>query len=424
MASSVAQIEPCRTVQAKFRSHAWAIAVFTLFGGILVAMRWKTIVMALAALLGARAAPADDLRDQISAAQSAGDYRTAAKLYRQLIAEGVDTPEVRSNLGIALHMSGNNRDAVEQFTMALREKPALISANLFAGLAYIDLGEAQRALPLLEKARHLDPQSPAPLLALGKALVALRDFSRSNDNYRKAAQLNPGLADAWYGAGVTDRSQAEQLLKKAVRGTSPTGKEALEKEANGLLARALEELTRAVQLAPESARQHLILAESLSEAGRLVDSIPEFEAAMKLDPGSQAACLGLATAFWRQRQFADAQPLLQRVLTSAPQDPEANAMLADILEHDGDRESAVRHARIALAGNPDLFQPHVVLGRVYLAEGKPQPAIAELRQVAAADPDGSYHFLLFRAYKLAGDEPDARTALAEFERLRQKRSQH
>ena len=37
---------------------------------------------------------------------------------------------------------------------------------------------------------------------------------------------------------------------------------------------------------------------------------------------------------------------------------------------------------MALAGNPDLMQAHVVLGRIYLAEQQPKLAIAELRQVA------------------------------------------
>jgi tetratricopeptide (TPR) repeat protein len=387
-------------------------------------MRWRALVVALAAL-SAMIAPAmaDDLAAQIRAAQSAGDYQQAAKLYRQLIAEGTDSPEIRSNLGISLHLAGSNREALDQFTIALHQNSSLISANLFAGLTEVDLGKPKEALPLLDKARELDPASPAPLLGLGKAYVALRDFGAANQSYVKAAALNPRLAEAWYGVGITDRSLAEQRLNKAARGGPSVDKQALEGEAKDLLDRALQGLTRAVELDPGSARHHLILAESFSEAGRLVDAIPEFETAIKLDSKSEAACLGLATAYWRQRQFPNALPLLKRVLASSPKDPEANAMLADILEHDGDRDAASRHARVALAGNPDLLQAHVVLGRVYLAEQQPEQAITELRQIAGADPDGSYHFLLFRAYKQVGNEDAARAALAEFERLRHKDAQ-
>ena len=106
-----------------------------------------------------------------------------------------------------------------------------------------------------------------------------------------------------------------------------------------------------------SARRHLILAESFSEAGRLVDAIPEFQAAIQLDSTSEAACLGLATAYWRQRQFPDALPLLKRVLAASPRDPEANAMLADILEHDGDQDAAGMHARMARPATPTFFRP-------------------------------------------------------------------
>ena len=77
---------------------------------------------------------------------------------------------------------------------------------------------------------------------------------------------------------------------------------------------------------------------------------------------------------------------VKAVLASSPKDPEANAMLADILEHDGERAAARQHARMALAGNPDLLQAHVVLGRIYLAEQQPKLAIAELRQSPAPTP--------------------------------------
>jgi tetratricopeptide (TPR) repeat protein len=255
---------------------------------------------------------------------------------------------------------------------------------------------------------------------LGKTYVALRDYGLANESYFKATQLDPRLAEAWYGVGITDRSLAEQRLNKAARGGPSVDQQALQKAAKDLLDRALEALKRAIELDPTSARPHLILAESFSEAGRLVDAIPEFEAAIKQDSNLDAAYLGLATAYWRQGQFQDSLPLLKRVLASSPQDPEANAMLADILEHDGQGAAAKQHAGIALAGNPDLMQAHVVLGRIYLAEKHPKLAIAELQKILAADPDGSYHFLLFRAYKEAGDEKSARAALADFQRLRHK----
>src|SRR5581483_4030038 len=146
-----------------------------------------------------------------------GHYAEAAKLYLQLISAGSDTPEIRSNCGVMLHLAGKNHEAMEQFRLALRSNPDLAGANLFAGLSEFDLGELENALVYLKKAEELDPGKPAPLLALGKLYVAERDYSRANALYAKAANLDPNLAEAWYGVGVTDRSMAEELLNQAAR---------------------------------------------------------------------------------------------------------------------------------------------------------------------------------------------------------------
>ena len=92
--------------------------------------------------------------------------------------------------------------------------------------------------------------------------------------------------------------------------------------------------------------------------------------------------------------------------------------MADILEHKGDDAGAIQYAEIALEGNPNLIETRIVLARVYLAKQEPKLAIAELRKVISADPDGSYHFLLYRAYRQAGDEEAAKAAMAEFQQLR------
>ncbi len=185
-----------------------------------------------------------------------------------------------------------------------------------------------------------------------------------------------------------------------------------------MLDQAVQALTRAAELEPNSARTHLLMAESLSDAGRLADAIPEYQAAMKLDPGLDAAYLGLATEYWKRNQFDDALPLLKHVLLKSPSDPEANGIIADILEHNGDVNQAETSAETALRGNPDLIQTRVVLARVYLAKQQPQRAITELRKVISADPDGSYHFLLYRAYRAIGDHQAAAKALAEFQQIR------
>ena len=162
------------------------------------------------------------------------------------------------------------------------------------------------------------------------------------------------------------------------------------------------------------------MAESLADRNKFAEALPEYQAAIRLDPALDAAYLGVATEFWKQGQFDEALPNLERVLKHSPRDPEANGMMADILQHRGDNQAAERHAAIALHGNPDLIETHVVLARVYLAKEQAGLAINELKGVINADPDGTYHFLLYRAYKMAGDEASSRKAMAEFQQIRRR----
>ena len=353
------------------------------------------------------------LADEIRVAQSAGNYDRAARLYFQLIAAGNDSAEVRSNCGIMLHLAGKNRQALEQFRVALRRNPALAGANLFAGLAEFDLGDFRASLPYLQRARELDSNRPTPLLALAKVHLALREYSTANDCYTKASAMDSSLTEAWFGMGVTDRSMADELLNKAVRNGQanvPTVKDKVQR----LLDAALQTLSRAIELEPNSARTHLLMAEALSDEGKLAEAVPEYQTAMKLDPALDAAYLGLASGYWKERQFDQALPLLEHVLARSPKDPEANGIMADIAEHNGDHTAAEREAAVALAGNPNLIQTRLVLARVYLAEHRPKLAVNELTKIASADPDGSYHFLLYRAYRESGDEATAKSAMAEY----------
>ncbi len=371
------------------------------------------IVAVLFFLLVRAGAAQEDLADQIRSAQASGDYAKAATLYQQLIARGDDTPEIRSNCGIMLHLAGKDQEALIQFRKALALKPAMAGTNLFAGEAEFDSGHPREALAFLQKAHALAPGDPTPLLVLAKAQVALRDFAEANQNYTKATDLDPKLAEAWYGVGITCRSLAEQKLNRMARGD-----ESQKGDARKLLDQALLALKRAVELDPNSARSHLITAESLRDSGNLAGAVDEYQTALRLDPHMEAAYLGLATGYWKTRQFEDALPPLKHVLASSPKDPEANGIMADILEHDGDYSQARRCAETALAGNPDLIETRVVLTRIDLATSHPERAVLDIQSVLGADRDGGYHFLLYRAYQQLGKEQEAKTALEEFRKRR------
>ncbi len=353
----------------------------------------------------------NDLAEKIRSAQQNEDFALAAKLYGQLIASGVDAPEVRSNYGVMLYLSHQNKQALEQLQTALRYNPNLTSANLFAGLTESELGRWREALPYLSRAERADPNNEAIPLAAAKAYVALRDYQSANAQYRKTAELNPKSAEAWYGVGVTYRSLAEQKLNQAARGGTP-GNTA---EAKQLLDQASVALNHAIELDPSSARAHLILAESMRDAGDFLKSLEEYQKTIKLDPQMEAAYLGLATGYWKMREFEEALPRLKHVLANSPDDPEANGIMADILEQSGDHANAKHYAEAALRGNPDLIYTRVVLARIYLAQQQPKLAIEELQRVASADLDGTYHYLLYRAYLQAGNKQQAQAALAKFQ---------
>ena len=343
-------------------------------------------------------------------AQARGDYRGAADAWRKVVDTQPDSPEARSNFGVALHLAGDDAEALKQFRRALRQQPGLTAANLFAGVALVNLGRPREAVDYLARARSADASGIAPRLALGRAYVALREFDRANSSYKEAAALDPRNAEAWFGVGITYRRMADAQLRKS--GGTPS------LESKTLLAEALQALTRAVELEPRSERVHLILGEALRDAGKLLDSVQEYEIALRLHPDSVAAYLGIASAYWKSGETDSVLPPLRKVLEFSPSDPEANGIMADMLARKGDYNAAIQHAMVALAGNPGLAHVRTVLAKAYLAEGRADLAVPLLQRAGSDGADGNDYFLLYRAYKQLGRDVEAKAALAKFKQFR------
>ena len=353
-------------------------------------------------------AATDDASQRLRQLQAAGDYTGAAAIYREQLAANPESAELHSNLGLMLHMSGDENGALLEFQQAIRRNPKLVAPTLFSGIALLRLGRPAEAIPYLNRACLADRGSVAPVLARAQAYVALRRFAAANRDYAEVVAQEPSNAEGWFGVGITYRSMAEAAFQSSPH--SPEGRKHLES--------ALTALQRAGALDPKSERVHLILGESLRDAGKLMDAVEEYKKAIAIRPDSPAVHLGLATTYWKAGEIDRVLAPLQRTLELAPRDPDANCIMADLLVRQGDYSAARKYAEIALSENPDLGHVRLVMGKILLSENRPDLAIAELKAAAKSEATGSSYYLLYRAYKQTGDGAAAAAALREFTRIR------
>jgi tetratricopeptide (TPR) repeat protein len=366
------------------------------------------------------------LAREAASAQTRGDYQSAASLYQQLLQAGQDSPELHSNLGVMLYLTGNDRGAIEQFHIALARKPELLASNLFSGLSLVRLGRPRDALAFLKKAEEEQPNALAPLLAIGRANVAVKDIQSAREAYRRATELNPNSAEAWYGRGITSRELADQMLNQASHGGQRADLAKGSPQA-GAARKDLDEaetsMSRAIALDPNGIHTHLILGEAFRVSGEAEKSIGEYQAAIKGKPNSVAAYLGLANTYWKFDRYDEAMTALKKVLSLSPADPEANGIMAYLLVSENKLKQAEPLAQRALAGRPDLLFVHAALAKIYLAQGELSKALPELEAAAPGDEDGSYHYLLFQTLRKLGRAQEAAAALQvsqqESKRVRQ-----
>lgn len=116
-----------------------------------------SIVLSCAAAV-AQTHPSSNLESLLAEAQRAqtsGDYRAAARAYRQAVALRPDLPELWSNLGLMQYECHEHPEAEEAFRRSLAINKFLFVPNLFLGLDLLELKRPRDALAYLLTAEKL-----------------------------------------------------------------------------------------------------------------------------------------------------------------------------------------------------------------------------------------------------------------------------
>ncbi len=131
--------------------------------------------------------------------------------------------------GLEKYKAGNFKEAITDFTQAIRLSPNVAEVYIARGNAYFDQGDKQAALKDYNQGLRINPNYAAAYVERGNARDDLGDRKGAIEDYNKAIQLNADLAEAYDNRAVThirmgDKEAAIADLQKAAQLYQQQGK--------------------------------------------------------------------------------------------------------------------------------------------------------------------------------------------------------
>lgn len=226
-------------------------------------------VLLLLACAAAIAQPADPAERTKQARELviAGRAEEAVPIFEDLVQASPNDAGLRMSLCIAQFKAGRFRDSIAQAEAALRLQPGMLTARLFLGASYLELGDPGRAAEPLQKVVAAQPKERNAQLMLAEAMRSLNRYEEAAEHFRAAIALMPENAKAWYGLG---------------------------RSLEALSGQALDELE---QTAPDCAYRHALTAEALLRQRRYGSALHHYRDALARDAGLRGVHAGLATLY-------------------------------------------------------------------------------------------------------------------------------
>jgi predicted Zn-dependent protease len=130
-----------------------------------------------------------------------GKFQQAIVVYRELNGAVPNNPGLKLNLGMALHLAGKKREAIQELEEAVKLDPHMAPAWLFLGTTRLQLGEPSAALKPLRTVLQLRPDQHQARQMLADALFSLDRLEQARTEYQRIATEDSQNAPAWYGLG-------------------------------------------------------------------------------------------------------------------------------------------------------------------------------------------------------------------------------
>jgi TolB-like protein/Tfp pilus assembly protein PilF len=227
------------------------------------------------------------------------------------------------------------------------------------------------------------------------------DLEKSMVYFQLAIEMDPTFAPAFVGLA----SASDDL------GTVTIGAPPAETRA-----KAISAVRKALELEPDLAEAHVLLAHLQQEQWHWADAEAEYRRALELSPNDADAHIGLASWLTCHGRTDEALAWARR---GRELDPLAvsGADIAWILFHARRYDEAIRELRSALAVQPDNTDALLYLGFALVANNQAGDAIPVLEKSISISKGGPAAIgVLIRAYAHAGRRSDALRVLADLQK--------
>jgi tetratricopeptide (TPR) repeat protein len=358
-----------------------------------------------------------------------GHYAQAEDALQEAIAGAPALIEPRLSLGDAYLAEGKFESAQTAYQGAAKVSPHDVRANLALAKLYLGTGEFAKSIEAAgnisaeKRTRELLPTLAADYLGLQQPEKAGVEIQAMLQVAEKEPDLVPELSEFFLAHG--DFKNSQQLLSLAQEKQSATDRFLVDlartQAGLGQLEEAQKTLESVLERTPESldalvaagqvAKQQLdwaASAEAFSLAAKLAPEQPDIlyglasaqlygnqpasalKTAQKLHslvPDDLHSIYLLALALFGVKNWEEAKPYAEQVLSAHPDDREMNLILADIAFNDEHNLLAARkHAEICLKQNPEDPGALYYLGVIRKMEGDVSGAIQSLSKSVAGSP--------------------------------------
>ncbi len=355
----------------------------------------------------------------------AGDAAAAEKEIARAQAAGYDMPDVELARLSALML-------MRRYEEVLKRTPAIDSPDATADLlgmraeAQISLNKLEAAKQTLAKALSLQPDSLTLALASVRIAILEGQLDRAIELVDAADRKHPGelnlaLSRGWVESlrGASEQAAAAYRAGLAIAPDNPSARLGLVRAL--VTAKDTSAARRELQplLATFARHPDVVYFQALLDYldNRVQPAVDALRKSLSLAPSHTASQFLLAQLLYRQRQYEQADDLLQPVLKKYPDYPPAVALFAAVKLARGAPDKAVEAllgADPGTKGTPDPFSL-AMLGSAYVGQQDYGKAINTLERAAEAAPEAVGIRTMLAMSRMAGG--DEATGLGELEAL-------